>query len=207
MATQANPLLTLEEYFELERKSVERHEYWNGKVYAMAGGTEAHSTISLNVGSELTMQLKERDCKAYNGNMRIRTSSSGLYTYTDVAVACHSRVERNTLMNPVVIVEVLSKRTEGYDRGVKFEQYRQIPTFQEYVLVAQDRVYVEHHVRQNTSHGRSVWLMTEYSEMDDSIYLSTIDVWLRLSEVYRKVSFPVRAEAHRKSQIVNRPSV
>jgi Uma2 family endonuclease len=117
MATQAPPLMTLEEYFELERKSVDRHEYLNGHVIAMAGGTKAHSIISLNIGADLNLQLREKPCTAYNGEMRISTHWKRHYTYADAAVACGEVVQNDTLLNPVLIVEVLSKSTESYDRG------------------------------------------------------------------------------------------
>ena len=198
MATQPKPYISLKEYFELERASVDRHEYLNGQVFAMAGGTAAHSIISLNITGELRGQLRGRDCTAYNGDMRIRTSPSGLYTYADAVVACgDSQVEQDTLVNPVVIVEVLSKRTENYDRGKKFARYRRIPSFREYLLVAQTSVYVEHHIREYGS--RPVWTMTEYSDLQDTIYLSTIDVALRLTDVYEKVFFP----AKKKKEITN----
>ena len=109
--------MALEEYFELERNSVDRHEYLNGRVFAIAGGTEPHSKISLNIGRELVVELKGRECSAYNGDMRISTSPSGLYTYADAVVVCDPQVGKNTLLNPTVIVEVLSKRTEGYMTG------------------------------------------------------------------------------------------
>ncbi len=164
----------------------------------MPGGTESHSKISLNIGGDLMVKLKGRECSAYNGDMRIRTSSAGLYTYADAVVASDPKVERNTLLNPIVIAEVLSKRTRNYDRGDKFEMYRQIPSFLEYLLVAQDRVYVEHHARQSGSESRPGWLMREYHDLDDTVYLPSIDIRLRLSDVYDKVSFPIRLPSLRK---------
>ena len=195
MATQPKHFITLEEYFEQERTALDRHEYLNGEVFAMAGGTEPHSTITTNILGELYGQLKGRGYKPYNGDMRIRTSPEGLYSYADAVVACGgSQVESDTLLNPVVIVEVLSKSTEDYDRGKKFELYRQIPSFREYVIVAQDRPYVEHHVRENQP-GK-VWTMREYTSLDDVITLGTINVKLRLTDIYAKVAFSTRADTH-----------
>ena len=192
MATQPQQFVTLEEYFEQERTALDRHEYLNGEVFAMAGGSAAHSIIITNVLSELHRQLRERDCTVYDGNMRIRTAPTGLYSYADAVVSCGSaQVEQDTLLNPVVIAEVLSKSTEGYDWGVKFEMYRQIASFREYLIVAQDRVYVEHHARENGNH--KVWTMREYTNLKDVVNLETIPVKLRLPDIYAKVSFPVES--------------
>ena len=185
--------MTVEEYIEQERTALDRHEYLNGEIFAMAGGTAAHSVIIINVLSELHGQLRGRDCTVYDGNMRIRTAPSGLYSYADAVVACGGvQIENDTLLNPILITEVLSKSTEGYDRGMKFEMYRQIPSFREYLIVAQDRVYVEHHVRQDVDH--KVWTMREYTSLEDVINLETINVKLRLADVYAKVSFPTGAQ-------------
>jgi len=188
MATQPKQFVTLEEYFEQERTALDRHEYLNGEVFVMAGGTTAHAIISSNLLIEIGSQLRGRDCTAYNGDMRIRTAPSGLYSYADTVVSCGSaQVENDTLLNPVVIVEVLSKSTESYDRGKKFELYRQIPSFREYLIVAQDRVYVEHHTREDSN--RRVWTMREYTSLEDIITLETINVRLELAAIYAKVAF------------------
>ena len=195
MATQPKPFVTLEEYFEQERTAQDRHEYLNRELFAMAAGTTAHAIITLNVGGELRERLKSRDCTAYNGEMRIRTAPAGLYSYADAVVSCgEAQVENDTLLNPVVIVEVLSKSTASYDRGVKFELYRQIPSFREYLIVAQDRPYVEHHVRENA--GSRVWIMREYTDLEDVITLGTIDVRLPLTDIYAKVRFSTSADSY-----------
>ena len=195
MATQSKHFITLDEYFEQERTALERHEYLNGEVFAMAGGTVAHSIICMNVSGEFYAQLKGSNCTAHNGEMRIRTAPNGLYSYADAVVSCgQEQVEDDTLLNPVVIAEVLSESTENYDRGKKFELYRQIPSFREYLIVAQDRPYVEHHVRENQP-GK-VWTMREYTSLDDVITLGTINVRLRLADIYAKVAFSTRADPH-----------
>jgi Uma2 family endonuclease len=189
MATQPKHLMTLEEYFKQELTALDRHEYLNGEIFAMAGGTAAHSTIIINILSELHRPLKKSDCNVYDGNMRIRTAPNGLYSYADAVVSCgEAQVERDTLLNPVVIVEVLSKSTASYDRGVKFECYRQISSFREYLVVAQDRVYVEHHTHDNKD--RKIWTMCEYTSLEDTVILGTINVKLQLADIYTKVSFP-----------------
>jgi Uma2 family endonuclease len=115
MSTQSKPFLTLEEYLEQERTALDRHEYLNGEIFVMAGGTEPHSLIASNILGELYGQSKGRDCTAYNGHMRLRTGPTGLYSYADAVVSrVPTQVENDTLLNPVVIVEVLSKSTASY---------------------------------------------------------------------------------------------
>lgn len=195
MATQPKQFITLEEYFEQERTALDRHEYLNGEIFAMAGGTQAHSIIIVNLLGEIGLQLRRSNCTAYDGNMRICTAPSGLYSYADTVVSCgKAQVENDTLLNPVVIVEVLSKSTTSYDRGVKFELYRQIPSFREYLIVAQDRPYVEHHMREDV--GGKVWIMREYTSLQDVIALATINVKLHLTDIYAKVSFSTSADPH-----------
>ncbi len=188
MATQPKHFITREEYFEQERTALDRHEYFNGETFAMAGGTPAHSTIISNVSGELYNQLRKSDCTLRNGDMRIRTSPAGLYSYADAVVSCaDEQFENDTLLNPVVIVEVLSESTKDYDRGAKFEQYRQIPSFREYLIVAQDRPYVEHHRREEV--GGKIWTMREHTSLEDVITLGTINVKLRLADIYAKIPF------------------
>ena len=195
MATQLKPFITLQEYFEQERTALDRHEYLNGEIFIMAGGTTAHSIICLNIGGELRERLKWRDCIAHDGNMRIRTAPAGLYSYADAVVSCgEAQVENDTLLNPIVIAEVLSKSIASYDRGVKFELYRKIPSFCEYLIVAQDRPYVEHHTREHV--GSKVWIMREYTSLEDIVTLETINVQLPLADVYAKVSFSTGADAY-----------
>ncbi len=188
MATQPKHFITLEEYFQQERTALERHEYFDGEVFAMAGGTAAHSIISANLLIEVGSQLRNSNCITYNSDMRIRTAPSGLYSYADAVVSCgEAQMEEDTLLNPVVIVEILSKSTESYDRGKKFELYRHIPSFREYLIVAQDRVYVEHHARESV--GGKIWTMREHTNLEDVVVLQTINVRLRLPDIYTNVSF------------------
>lgn len=193
MATHPKHFITVEEYLQQERTALDRHEYLNGEIFAMAGSTTAHATISTNLLIEIGSQLRQSDCTVRNGDMRIRTSPTGLYSYTDAVVSCaDEQFEKDTLLNPIVINEVLSESTKDYDRGMKFEQYRQILSFREYLIVAQDRPYVEHHVRGNV-HGK-VWTMREYTNLEDAITLETISVKLRLTDIYAKVSFSTEAQ-------------
>jgi len=133
---------TPEEYLEYERKSEIRHEYIDGEIYEMAGANKRHNRISVNVVRLLDNQLLERDCNVYGSDMRVRITSIGKYTYPDVIAVCGEEIfedeTEDTLLNPMLIVEVLSKSTEAYDRGGNFEYYQTIESFQEYVLITQE---------------------------------------------------------------------
>src|SRR5262249_47650969 len=153
--------LTEDEYLAIERISEVKHELIDGAMVAMPGASPVHTLIVTNIVAELGNQLKDRECRVYASALRVKIQKSCRYTYPDVSVVC-GRLElateqRDVLLNPRVITEVLSDSTKDYDRGEKFEHYRSIPSFTEYVLVAQDRYHVEHHVRQ--SDGR--WLLEE----------------------------------------------
>ena len=186
VATQSD--LTPEEYLALERKATTKSEYLDGRMYAMSGASRAHNLITMNISSGLHAQLRERACEVYANDMRVKVSPTGLYTYPDVVVVCDEpRLEdsvSDTLLNPTVLVEVLSPSTEAYDRGEKFAHYRQLDSLQEYILVSQDCVRVEHYLRQGEQ-----WLLTEFSALDDRLYLASIECELSLREIYAKVTF------------------
>ncbi|MFL6415486.1 MAG: Uma2 family endonuclease [Bryobacteraceae bacterium] len=186
MATQANPFVSVDEYLEREANSLERHEYLNGEIFMMAGGTLDHSAIALNVAAALIVQLADTDCIVRGSDARVRTSPTGLYSYADAVVSCgQEQSDKNTLLNPIVIVEILSEGTESYDRGKKFEFYRQIESFREYLVIAQDRVYVEHH-RRDTSIPTQ-WTMRVFAGRADVIALTAVPANLRMEEIYRKL--------------------
>lgn len=188
MSHQAKTYVAPEDYLALERQAEYKSEYFDGEIFAMTGASEEHNLITLNVASELRAQLKKRDCKTYSNDMRVKVPASGLYTYPDVAVVCGAAQFEDdavdTLLNPVLIAEVLSKSTARYDRAGKFSDYRSIPSFAEYLLVAQDEYRVEHNVRQ--ADGR--WLLTEYRSLEDVVQLDSIQCLLSLKEIYDKVS-------------------
>lgn len=178
---------TVDEYLALEEQSPDRHEYLNGEIFAMAGGTDAHADICANIVGALWAKLKGSACKVRGSDMRLRTHVSGLYSYADAVVCCaDSNLDRNTLLNPVVIVEVLSPSTENYDRGKKFVEYRRIASFQEYLVVAQDQTHVEHFVR-----GDGIWTMREYNSVDDVISIGSVGMHLPLAEIYSGLQLPV----------------
>ena len=190
MPSQAKTRMTVEEYLALERQASCKSEYFNGEVFAMSGASRRHNLISLNIGAELRAQLQQRPCEVYTSDMRVKISRTGLYTYPDVVVVCEEPTfedaEVDTLLNPTLLAEVLSKTTEDCDRGGKFEHYRTITSVQEYLLVAQERCHVVHYTRQPDN----TWLLAETYDINDHIHLPSLGCDLALSEVYAKVRFP-----------------
>jgi len=184
---------TAEEYLALERKAEYKSEFVNGMIIAMAGTTRWHNLIAGNIFGELRGQLRGRPCEAYMSDMRVRVSPTGLYTYPDVVVACgdiqFEDEHIDTLLNPTLIVEVLSPSTEAYDRGEKFAHYRRLESLKEYVLVSQDKVRIEYFVR----HGAQ-WLLSEAGGLDETVRLESIGCELVLRDVYDKVRFDDSAE-------------
>lgn len=180
---------TAGEYLAMERESAEKHEFLDGNIYVMAGASRRHNLIVLNLGGELRNALRGRPCETYPSDMRVRVSATGLYTYPDVTVVCGEPEFEDdavdTLLNPTVLVEVLSPSTADYDRGAKFEHYRSLPSVREILLVDQDRVHVMRYQRQDDGN----WLLSETREVTDSIELSSLAVELELSEVYARVQF------------------
>ncbi|MEZ4709686.1 MAG: Uma2 family endonuclease [Caldilineaceae bacterium] len=178
-----------QEYLELERKSETKHEYINGRMVEMPGASEVHNTITSNVIISLGIQLRGRPGKVYPSDMRVRIPATGRYTYPDVvAITDRPELEEDeldVLVNPAVIVEVLSDSTANYDRGEKFQHYRTIETLQEYVMVYPNMPRVEKYVRQPDSQ----WLFSETTDIEAVIYLFTIDCDLPLSEIYYEVEF------------------
>ena len=189
MSTKPEHLYTDEEYLASERASDTRSEYLDGVIYAMGGATARHVQIVSNVVREIGNQVRDKPCLVYSTDLRVRVSLHGLYAYPDVVVVCGDPVfidaELDTLTNPVLIVEVLSKTTRNYDRGEKFERYRSIATLQEYVLIGQDKVHVESHARQSDG----AWILRETNDPGDTIDLASVACRLPVAEIYFKVSF------------------
>ena len=182
----AQALFTPEEYLARERKALTKSEYRNGQIHAMPGASRAHCLITINVASELHFQLRARTCEVYSNDMRVRVSAAGLYTYPDVIVVCDEPRFDDThfdvLLNPTVLIEVLSPSTAAYDRGEKFASYQKLDSLCEYVLVSQDRVRVEHYLRQEDE-----WNLTEYHSLVDVFQLPSIECELSLMAIYAKV--------------------
>ena len=181
--------LTRQEYLEFERGSNLRHEYHDGVVYAMSGAKRRHSVVATNVARVLGNQLLDRPCEIYQSDMRVKVSPTGLYTYPDVVTVCgEPRFEDDqddTLLNPTIVVEVLSASTEAYDRGEKFAHYRRVSSVTDYVLISPDRMRVEHYRRQSDQH----WVLSEHSHPDETVELSGIGASLTLHDIYHKVAF------------------
>jgi Uma2 family endonuclease len=191
----AENYLTPQQYLEIERAAERKSEYHAGRMYLMAGATEAHVLICTNLLGELRVQLREHPCRVYNSEMRVRVEASGLYTYPDVTVACGDAAfedgRRDILLNPSLIVEILSPSTKSYDRGAKFEFNRKLNSLRGYVLVAQDRLYVEHFCRQGAGEP---WFRTELIGPAAVLDLPDTGCKLALAEIYHKVEFPASVQ-------------
>jgi Uma2 family endonuclease len=189
---------TSEQYLALERQAEYKSEFLGGEIFAMAGASREHNLIAGNVFAALHAQLRGRPCETYASDMRVKVTASGLYTYPDVVVACgEPRFEDahgDTLLNPTLVVEVLSTSTEAYDRGDKFADYRLLESLAEYVLIAQDRHRVERFTRQPDGQ----WLFSEARHLGGAISLGSIDCQLALDEVYDRVKLSAGLPAARR---------
>jgi Uma2 family endonuclease len=194
MSTQAVPFLTPEQYLEMERSAETRSEYLNGAMYAMSGSTITHAFIVNSALLLLGGQLRGRKCAAFATDLRLFVRERQLITYPDIFVACEPYQDldgrKDMLVDAVLIIEVLSPSSKNYDRGEKFLFYRSLPSFREYLLLAQDQIHAEHHVRQSDGS----WVMREYSSAADEIALPSIECRLRLEDVYERVEFETASE-------------
>ena len=187
---------TVEEYLELEETAQVKHEYLDGRIYAMSGATDYHALITANVIGLVHAQLRGRPCRVYSSDLNVRVERTGLHTYPDVSALCGeprltgrkvAGKQNLVLLNPSVLVEVLSPSTEAYDRGTKFKHYRQIPSLREYVLVAQDEMLVERYGR--AAEGAE-WIYADARDPDGEITLPSIGAVLVLRDVYEHVDVP-----------------
>jgi Uma2 family endonuclease len=200
MSTAQAPIyFTEEQYLKIERGAEEKHEYLDGEIFAMDDETEAHNIICVNLTCEIVSQLKDRPCRAFAKDLKVRSGPApslfqaprGFFSYPDVLVACGARKfhdqHRDVLLNPAVIIEVLSKSTEGFDRGEKFMRYRTwLPSFTDYILVAQDKPVIEHYRRQPNDD----WVLMTVRGLDAYLTIQAIGCTLQLSEVYDGGIFP-----------------
>lgn len=194
MSAQPKPYYTPEQYLALERDADYKIQYLSGEIWAMAGISIPHNAISANVVSALSARFKGRSCQAFASDLRVTVTATGLRTYPDVVAVCgqiqvHPQ-DKDSLINPTVLVEVLSPSTEAFDRGEKFAHYRRIETLAEYVLISQDKVRVEHYVRRQDGH----WDFSEISDQQQNLILSSLDCELPLSDIYDRVVFAPRPE-------------
>ena len=192
MSTAKKPQYLPTEYLVVERSAATRSEYFQGEIFAMAGASRGHNLIVTNCTGEFRNALRDRGCEVYANDMRVKIASSGLYTYPDVTVVCDQPQfeddQFDTLLNPRLLIEVLSETTEKYDRGFKSAQYRQIPGLKELILISQDGPGVECLARQESG----LWLLREQRDINQSIFLESLNVTISLSEIYRQVTFPGR---------------
>jgi len=190
MSTVMKSVLSSEEYLARERRAEWRSEFYRGEMFAMAGASWEHTLIKDNLAGEARNRFKGGPCHVATSDLRVKISVTGLYTYPDVVVVCDEpRFEdqvQDTLLNPRVIVEVLSDSTEKYDRGTKFGHYRQLPSLQEYVLVAQDRRLIERFIRQ----ADDSWVLTAFSDLSGTFDFGSIAAAIPMAEIYRGVQFP-----------------
>ncbi|MGV0102757.1 putative restriction endonuclease domain-containing protein [Nostoc sp. DSM 114160] len=186
---------TPEEYLELEEAADYKSEYIDGQIIPMAGGTVNHNQIALNLSTELNFAFKKQNYRVFMGDVRLWIFQKRTYTYPDVMILAgepeYFNNRKDIIVNPQVIVEVLSKSTKGYDREDKFQAYRTISTFQEYLLIDQTRI----HVDQFSKTGKKQWTLREYDEEDEAIALVTVPFEISLQDLYDKVNFePVESE-------------
>ncbi len=181
-------LISVAKYLAFEEKSKIRHEFMDGEMFAMAGATRRHNLLSTNVSTELNLRLRETDCEVYASDFRVKIRD-GHYVYPDVAAACGEILTENnemTLLNPVVIFEILSKSTEKRDRSEKAEDYFKLESLKDYVLVAQNKIRVEHFSRQSGNK----WSLGIFENFDDTIYLESLDCRISVKLIYLKLKFP-----------------
>ncbi len=192
IASHSSSYLSPEEYLQFEEKSSIKHEYRQGDVYAMAGASNAHVLIALNLGSLLRSHLRGSGCLPYIADTKVRIESINTYYYPDLAVTCDRRDRefKNFLRHPCLIIEVLSETTEAFDRGDKFSDYRNLETLQEYVLINQTRIQVDV-FRKN---DRGQWVLYPYKE-GDTIHLESIDLSCAIEELYEDVDLSPSSEA------------
>jgi Uma2 family endonuclease len=195
MSAIPKTLLTPEQYLAQERRAEFKSEYYRGEVFAMAGASFEHTVIKDNLARKAGNQLEGGSCRVLTSDIRIKVPATGLYTYPDVVVICDEPQFEDphfdTLLNPRIIIEVLSDSTEKYDRGDKFRQFRDIPSLREYVLVAQNVALIERYVRQPNDD----WLLTTFDKPSGTFEFVSVPVRIALSELYRGVNFPEKGES------------
>jgi Uma2 family endonuclease len=188
MSSIPNIYITPEEYLALERKAEYKSEYIDGEIFAMAGGSERHNLIIANIIAGLHGQLLGSSCRVYPSDLKVRAPKPRFFFYPDVSVVCGETKfqdeKKDVVLNPAVIFEVLSEGTAAFDRGKKFQDYQQLDTLVEYILVSQDDALVEHYARQENGS----WIYTKLSGLDASLVLPSIKCQLQLSFIYNNAT-------------------
>ncbi len=185
---------TVEEYLAFEDESLEKHEYYGGEIFAMAGASFAHNQIVRNSLSAIDNFLKETQCQVFPSDLKIQIEANSLFTYPDLSIICEPpqfyNDRKDAITNPVVIIEVLSPATMDYDRGGKFALYRQIPSLKEYILISSTHYHFEKFVRQQNNQ----WLLSEEQDREGIVTIETISFSIPLLELYRNVDFDLAKE-------------
>ena len=178
-----------EEYLEAERAALEKHEYYQGEIFAMSGASLKHNKIFSNLFRDIAFKIKGKGCRPYGSNLRIHIPKNTLFTYPDISIICGepdlTDDKFDTATNPSVLIELLSKSTRNYDKGEKFILYRDIDSLQEYILVDTEKVYVEKHIRNADNN----WQLTEYKTLDSSFIITTFSLSFLLKDIYEDLSF------------------
>jgi Uma2 family endonuclease len=190
--------LTEAEYLEIERRAELKSEFLDGEMFAMSGGTSSHSLIASNMIRAIGNQLKGCPCVVYTSDMRVKVQPSGLYTYPDLSVACGQREfedeHEDTLLNPAVVVEILSDSREAYDRGQKFAFYRQVPSLRECLLVNQHEPLMDQYVRQESGQ----WLLRDVAGLQGKLSLPSVGITIDMAEVYADIAFKPGPRPHER---------
>jgi Uma2 family endonuclease len=180
--------ISIEEYLEMENTSIEKHEYYRGEIFAMSGAKMPHNRISSNLMITLGQKLKGKKCQPYGSDARIHIESNTLFTYPDISIICGEVITLNNddynVLNPAVIIEILSPSTKNYDRGEKFKLYRDITTLKEYILVDSESIHIEVFRLNETRH----WELEEYNTITDHLSIKAIDETVSISEIYEGVN-------------------
>jgi Uma2 family endonuclease len=186
--------LSVDDYLAIERSAEMKSEFYDGEMFAMAGGSKNHNIIAVNLIGELRAALKGRPCQVFGSDMRVKVPS-GLYTYPDVGIVCGgTQMEgksEDTLLNPVVLIEVLSDSTEDYDRGRKAKHYWSIPSLKEYILVSQNAAQIDRVVRETADR----WTTTNLASLNGALSLAALNVSIPLAEIYANVEWPTEPAA------------
>jgi Uma2 family endonuclease len=185
---------TPEEYLALEEEADYKSEYYQGEIFAMSGALVNHNRIAGNLYTACNIACEGGRCEAFMGDVRLLVKENGLYTYPDVMIVCgdleYVEDRDDTITNPIIIVEVLSKSTEGYDRGAKFELYRALPALQEYILIDQYKIHVEHFHK--LEDGR--WILQEFNQLENALKIEPVEFEISLEQIYRRVNWEEETE-------------
>jgi len=185
--TAESSICTSEAYLEAEQNAEYRSEYFYGEIFAMAGGTPNHNRITLNLAFIFNSRLKSKLCEAFASDIKVQIDEDKHYTYPDVMVVCgeieFAKARKDTIVNPVVIAEVLSESTKDYDRGTKFTAYRKIKSLKDYILIEQDKIHIEYFSKEKDG----AWRLREYFYLEDILIIQSVDLKISLKEIYERV--------------------